>query len=167
MMWLRPYAADDFDDYYAYMMDDELRLMLGMTQVTDRPSAEVAFQWLRENRAFLALVSKETGRAIGHICIHPADEELRNDPVFSQKTGCSLSYAIAKAERRKGLMEEALRALIRELFGSRLVDYIDCCYSFENTASGALQEKLGFSFWKQEPWDGLILVYTIMENERG
>lgn len=164
---IRPYVFSDFDDYYSYIMDPELRFMLGLDDVTDRPSAEAAFQWLLDNREFLALINKRAEKAIGHISIHPPYEALLKDPAFHQKSGCSLSFAIAKSARRKGLMEEALRRLIRELFASRPIDFIDCeCTSF-NGASQALQKKLGFSFWGREHFGEIELFIHVLENTRG
>ena len=66
--------------------------------------------------------------------------------------GRSLSFAISRHFRRQGLMEEALRATIAVLFEEGM-DYIQCgCFDF-NTASKALQEKLGFQYLTTEKLD--------------
>jgi len=144
---VRPHAAADFDAYFAYIMDPELQDMLGLHGVTDRASAWETFQWLRENTVFLALIPKDSGQAMGHIALHPPYERLAKDPAFREMTGLSLSFAVARSERRKGLMFEALSALIQDLFAHRGIDYLDCETEHRNIACRALQEKLGFSFW--------------------
>ena len=161
---IRPYIQQDFEDYFAYIMNPDLQRRLGLHGVTDRSSAEDTFRWLMENRDFYALIRKETGKAVGHICIHPPDEVLRHDPVFSCRTGCALSYAISAGEQRRGLMEEALRCLIKELFSGCTLDYIECAYDPDNIASRSLAEKLGFSIWKKESEDGIEIWCTVLEK---
>lgn len=162
---IRPYLSTDFDDYFDYIMEPELQDMLGLSDINNRESANETFHWLLDNREFLAIISKETGKAIGHICIHPPYERLLKESDFKDKTGCSLSFAIAKSVRRKGYMEEALRILIDELFMRRKADFIDCEYTSFNQASHALQEKLGFSYYCKEPFDGIELITNVLRCE--
>ena len=161
---IRAFARDDFADYFAYITEPELMRMLGLNGVTDEASAKETFDWLMKNRTFLALEKKETGRVIGHICIHPPYAPVAGDPALAGKTGCSLSFAIARGERRKGYMEEALRAVIAELFSVSGTDYIDCEYTDSNAASHALQEKLGFAYWGREALDGAELFINLLKR---
>lgn len=162
---IRLFEADDFTDYYNYIMEPYLQEMLGLHDVSDRNSALLTFNWLMENRRFLALVLD--GTAIGHICIHPMyADALGSDTRFDGKNGASLSFAIAKAYRRQGLMEEALRAVIAQLFDEG-TDYLDCEYITQNTPSGALQEKLGFRFYKEERFGDITLITGILEKRDG
>ena len=163
---IRAFARDDFTDYFAYITEPELMRMLGLNGVTDEASARETFDWLMKNRTFLALEKKETGRVIGHICIHPPYAPVAGDPALAGKTGCSLSFAIARGERRKGYMEEALRAVIAELFSVSGTDYIDCEYTDSNAASHALQEKLGFAYWGREALDDTTLIINLLKKER-
>ena len=114
---LRPHTPDDFEDYFGYIMEPELQRMLGLNGVEDRESALETFQWLLDagHGEFLAVVSRETGRVIGHICAQRPLKKLADDPGFAGRKGASLSFAIARWERRKGLMQEALEALIGKL----------------------------------------------------
>ena len=162
---IRTFAADDFADYFAYIAEPELMRMLGLNGVTDEASAKETFDWLMKNRTFWALEKKETGRVIGHICIHPPYAPVAGDPALAGKTGCSLSFAIAQSERRKGYMEEALRAVIAVLFSASGTDYIDCEYTENNSASRALQEKLGFAYWGREALDDTTLIINLLNKE--
>ena len=163
---VRDFMNHDFPDYLAYIMDQELRRALGLNGVTDEASARETFDWLIKNRTFLALEKKETGTVIGHICIHPPYAPPANDPVYRGKKGCSLSFALARAEQRKGYMEEALRGLIAFLFSQGMADYIDCEYTVGNAASKALQEKLGFVLWGKESFDAEEVVISVLEKEK-
>ncbi|MBR3293640.1 MAG: GNAT family N-acetyltransferase [Oscillospiraceae bacterium] len=162
---LRSYVPSDFDDYFAYIMDSELQRMLGLNGVSDRKSAQDAFQWLMDHRKFFAIIPKETQRTIGHICLHPPMERLLEDPRFSGKCGYSLSLAIAKSQRRKGYMEEALRCVFEALFDQRKADFFDYEYQASNAASHALQEKLGFRYWGKEQFDGCELNICVLCRE--
>ncbi len=161
---IRPFSADDFDDYFSYIMEEELQFMLGLHDVTDRKSAHQTFHWLMENREFLALESRETHRVIGHIVLHPSLESCAASPELAGKAGVSLSFAIAKTERRCGLMEEALRCLIAELFRTNRADYIDCEAISCNAASLGLQKKLGFQHWKTEEFDDVTLLVSLLQK---
>ena len=72
------------------------------------------------------------------------------------KNGKSLSFAIAPAFRRKGLMYEAVSGVIEYLFREEKADYINCGYLSYNGPSKALQEKLGFTYLltEQFTYDG-------------
>ena len=167
---LRPHTPDDFEDYFGYIMEPELQRMLGLNGVVDRESALETFQWLLDkwrldNWEFLAVVSRETGRVIGHICVQPPYEKLADDPAFRGRRGASFSFAMAAPERRKGLMAEALGALIENLFQDGTVDYLDCEYPTFNIASRELQKKLGFRYWGMEQLDEVELVINVMERD--
>ena len=162
---IRPYIESDFDDYFDYIMEPELQYMLGLHDINSRKSAYEAFQWLMENREFYAVIIKETGKVIGHICIHPQHMQISKEADFKDKTGYSLSFAMAKPYRRKGFMEEALRALIDELFMHRNANFIDCEYATFNKASHALQEKLGFSYHCKEQFGDVELITNVLRRE--
>lgn len=153
---IRPHEPEDFADYYAYIMDEELQYMLGLHDVTDWDSARLTFDWCCTNTEFLALCLKG-GRPVGHICLHPANS-------VPEKRGIDLTFAISRDYRRQGLMEEALRAVIAALFAENRADYLQCEYTSFNTASASLQKKLGFRFLKSEPIEDFILYTGVLED---
>lgn len=150
---LRRFREEDFDDFCDFAMDDCLSRMMGRDRIQTRADARLAFTWLksRAERGY-ALELKSTGRVIGNLTVaqvprfHDVVRRLEN------YEGRSLSFAISRHFRRQGLMEEALRAAIAALFEEGM-DYIQCgCFDF-NTASKALQEKLGFQYLTTEKID--------------
>ena len=150
---LRKFREEDFDDFCDYAMDDEMSRMMGRDRISTRADARLAFMWLK-NRAErgYALELKSTGRVIGslRVCQVPRfDEVVRR---LEHYEGRSLSFAISRHFRRQGLMEEAVRAAIAALFDEGM-DYIQCGSFDFNTASKALQEKLGFQYLTTERID--------------
>jgi len=160
---IRPHEDADFPAYAAYILEPKLRRDLGLENVTDRDSAWETFQWLQAHVEFLALTDRQSGCILGHICIHPPLDQLAADPAFQGKEGRSLSFAVAKEARRKGYMEEALRALLPRLFQRGLV-YVDCEVTDFNEASQALQKKLGFVNWGSMRFGDVELLIQILEN---
>lgn len=166
---LRPHTPNDFEEYFGYIMDGDLQQMLGLNGVVDRASALETFQWLldTDHGEFLAVVSRETGRVIGHICIQLPVEQVARAPEFQGKKGASLTFAIARAEQRKGLMLEALTALIGQRLRAGAVDYFDCEYERSNGASQGLQEKLGFRYWGVGQFGDVELIINVLRNPAG
>lgn len=144
---LRRFSEDDFPDYCAYAMDPELCRMMGTYMLPDTDTAWESFSWLMTNEErFYALEYREEGRVIGHLIVNAPPDYVQNRPEVAGKKGWSLSFCLAPPYRRRGLMSEALRAVIDRLFGEEGADYVNCGSFPFNTASRRLQEKLGFTF---------------------
>ena len=161
---LRRFREEDFDEFCDFAMDDDMSRMMGRSLLQTRADARLTFLWLknREKRGY-ALVLKSTGRVIGNLTVTAVPwfaEVVRH---LENCKGRSLSFAISRHYRRQGLMEEALRAVIAALFAEGM-DYIQCgCFDF-NTASKALQEKLGFTYLTTEKIDLGGKRYTAIER---
>ena len=150
---LRRFREEDFDDFCDFAMDDDMSRMMGRDLLHTRADARLTFTWLksRMERGY-ALELKSTGRVIGSLTVAQVPrfhEVLRRLEGFE---GRSLSFAISRHFRRQGLMEEAVRAAIAALFDEGM-DYIQCGSFDFNTASKALQEKLGFQYLTTERID--------------
>ncbi len=162
---LRLFALDDFEDYYEYIMDDDLQKMLGVQYIKNRDFAYENFSWLIKNRDFIAVQNKKTGKVMGHIAIHPPYEKVEENPIYKNKNGASLSFALSKNEQRKGYMFEALTEIICFLFKDRKLDYIDCEYESFNIASQQIQKKLGFKYLCTEKFDDIVMNINVLENK--
>ncbi len=159
---IRPYTDQDFDDYCSYILEPELQYMLGLDGVVDQESALQNFNWLLTNREFIAIELKETNQVIGHLCFHPLFEGLQCRAGYQNKIGKSLSFAIAKTYRRKGIMSEVLTAVIDRLQHEQIVDYLDLEYITENAGSAKLQERLGFQVVGVERVDSVELIVSVL-----
>ena len=142
---LRDLEPGDFEDFYLCSRDLELCRMLGRDPVTDRESAMPTFQWLleKEPRAY-GLILRENGRLIGNLTVTEPSQILTFKAGYGCRRGCALSFALARAYRRRGLMTEALHGVLDQLFLQEHYEYVNCGFFDFNTASRALQEKLGF-----------------------
>lgn len=160
-LYLQEFQSADFDDYFAYIMDPHLQEMLGLNNVFDRPSALENFNWLMENRQFIAVCKKENGRVIGHICVHPPLESVAKAQPYCSMQGASLSYALAAGEQRKGYMYEALSALCGYLRNNAQIDYLNGECLSSNFPSRRLLEKLGFQHWGLENFGGIELITVV------
>ena len=144
---LRKFREEDFEDYYAYAADREMNRMMGQYDLSDREDARACFDWLKdkEERSYV-IVCKEDGKVIGNLNVTALPEfliEMDLEPLRG-KRGVCLSFCLSRDYRRRGLMEEAVRAVIDELFRVEGMDYVQCGHFDFNLPSEKFQEKLGF-----------------------
>lgn len=139
---LRKFREEDFDDFAAWRADEEIDRLMGNSL-----DVRGTFDWLKDHepRSY-ALVSRETGRVVGDLTVCGVRRELADREPLAGRRGAGLSFSISREYRRRGLMFEALEAVIRQLFEAEGFDYVQCGHFPENTASAALQKKLGFSY---------------------
>lgn len=144
---LRKFQGDDFDDFCEYAIDDEMCRMMGRKLMHSSEDARWNFDWLKdkEERCY-GLVYKGTGRIIGNLTVCTVPKELVELDELKDKIGRSMSFSISKNYQRKGLMLEAVHAVINHLFDIEDMDYIQCGHFPFNTASEMLQKKLGFQY---------------------
>lgn len=144
---LRKFREEDFADYCAYAMDEEMNRMMGNDTLDTVEAARECFDWLKdkEERSYV-LVLRETGRVIGNLNVVTVPEDVAELEPLAGKQGKSLSFCISRQYRRQGLMSEAVRAVIAHLFDEEGMDYVHCGYFDFNTVSAKFQEKLGFTY---------------------
>lgn len=143
---LRKFREEDFPDYCAYAMDEEMNRMMGNDLLDTEEAARACFNWLKDKEPRdYALVLKETDHVIGNLNIVPVPDHLLELPALAGKRGQSLSFCISRQYQRRGLMSEAVRAVTVHLFEEEGMDYVQCGYFDFNAVSGAFQEKLGFT----------------------
>lgn len=141
---LRPYEAGDWADYLAYFNDPEMWRMMGYRPFAGEEDFRGDFQWRLENPGVSALLLKESGRLIGHICAGELYPPLLEREELRGKKGVSLSFSLHRDYRRQGLMREALTAVLDKLFCSEGMDFVSSGYFSFNTASAGLHHRLGF-----------------------
>lgn len=144
---LRKFREEDFEDYYAYAADREMNRMMGQYDLSDREEARSGFDWLKdkEERSY-AIFLKESGKVIGNLNVTALPDFLTEMDLaqLRGKRGVCLSFCLSRDYRRRGLMEEAVRAVIDELFRVEGMDYVQCGHFDFNLPSEKFQEKLGF-----------------------
>ena len=150
---LRRFREGDFPEFCDFAMDDDLARMMGREVPATREETWRIFRRIRDRelRGY-ALVLKETGRIIGSISVTQPPRCGAVGAHLAGRRGRALSFSISRHYRRQGLMEEAVRAVIRALFAEGM-DFIQCGSFDFNTPSAALQKKLGFEYLTTERMD--------------
>lgn len=142
---IRPYREADWEAYYDYFKDPELWRMMGYRlDMTDKDLRE-DFAWRLENpEKVLAVALREGDLVIGHIVVSDPNPPVLANPVWGRKKGKSFSFALHRDYRRRGLMKEALKAVIDRLFlDDPTLEFVNSGWFSFNPASEALHRSLG------------------------
>jgi RimJ/RimL family protein N-acetyltransferase len=135
---LRPWRPDDADAVWAALQDEEIRLWNG-SGVASRADADAFVgrraDWTGGDHASWAVVDG-TDRALASVSLHSIDP-VQND--------AEIGYWTAPAARGQGVAGVAVDAACRWAFAALPVDRIELCHAVENTASGRVAEKAGFT----------------------
>ena len=143
---LRPWQERDLNDFYEYASVDGVGQMAGwMPHESIEKSAEILQMFMAEKKT-LALELKENGKVIGSLEI----EKTPNEPEIPRELlGRELGYVLSKAYWGRGLMPEAVKAVIGYCFDTLNYDFLACAHFVWNSQSRRCIEKSGFSFLKE------------------
>ncbi len=134
---LRKPEITDVDEYMQFVNSEFVNRYNAMSPVT-REKAEHQFSQAKDDLSAIALERKETGKMIG--MIYAGEDSLRYG-VESRE----FSYFLREEEAGKGLMKEALAALIDYFFTEEKLDCVSARCFVPNVASQRLLESLGFT----------------------
>lgn len=146
---LRKVTQADYPYFRTYLTDKHMDEMMLRSPCDSEEDIQAGFDWFlnKEDRAYV-IVHKEAGEVIGNLTVYDkVSTEVAQQEAVAGKNGKSLSFAMSPAWQRKGLMLEAVRAVIDHLFSeenTENTDYINCGYLSYNVPSKMLQEKLVF-----------------------
>ena len=139
---LRAWDVSDLDDFYLYASNPKVGPMAGwMPHKSQEDSRKILDSFIKHHRC-LALVYRETGRAIGSLEVKAYPEE--DFPELENYRCRELGFVLAADYWGQGLMPEALEAVMMYLFNEILLDCILCGHFLWNKRSARVQEKLGF-----------------------
>jgi ribosomal-protein-alanine N-acetyltransferase len=166
---LRPYRDDDFDAVHAYGSDPEVvRHMLWgpNTEAQTREFLQTVQQWSRNEprtKFDFAIELRQEEKMIGGCGIYLKGPELLVG---------EMGYVLHPAYHRRGIMAEAVQALIDYGFGELHLHRIFARCHPDNRASARVMQKCGMQYEgrireservKGEWWD--YLFYSILEQE--
>ena len=134
---LRSWESVDLEDFMSFYMDKDVMLTSGAEPARDRRQAKEKLDEARKNRDAFAIVLKENGRAVGKI-------KFQNDIRRYNVNSISVGYELAKAYWGRGIMPEALKAMICYAFEEKRVDVIGIGHFSVNDRSRRVIEKCGF-----------------------
>ena len=146
---LRPWEENDLEDFFAYASVPGVGEMAGWNHhKTIEESAQILASFMRHKKTF-ALELKENGKVIGSLGI----EEIDVDPERSEKLGREVGYVLSQDYWGRGLMPEALQAVIDYCFRVLNYDYLTCCHFKRNHQSRRVIEKCGFHYFGESRFE--------------
>ncbi len=158
---LRAFQQSDLDDFFEYASVEGVGEMAGWRHHESKDkSQEILNRFIEENKTF-AICLKGNGKVIGSLGIekYGMEEALTE---FDGYRGREIGYVLAKDHWGKGIMTEAVSAVIDYLFNELDLDFLTCGYYDFNNQSKRVQEKCGF-----KPYRKLVMETRLGTQEPG
>lgn len=158
---LRPFKQSDLDDFYEYASVDGVGEMAGWKHHESKDESQSILDlFINEDKTF-AIVLKENNKVIGSLGVEEYGmEEALSE--FYEYQGREIGYVLSKDYWGKGLMPEAVKAVIDYLFNVQKLDFLTCGYYEFNSQSKKVQEKCGF-----KPYRMLMMETRLGTKEQG
>lgn len=158
---LRPFELSDLYDLYEYASVEGVGEMAGWRHHKDiEVTRSILKEFINTDKTF-AIVLKECGKVIGSLGVdeYGMEEALTE---FHGYAGREIGYVLSKDHWGKGIMTEAVRAVIDHLFNVSDLDFLTCGYYEFNVRSKRVQEKCGF-----KPYRRLVMDTSLGTKEQG
>ena len=158
---LRAFRESDLADFYEYASVEGVGEMAGWYHHESiEESTEILDMFINEDKTF-AICLKENGKVIGSLGIEKYGLEDRLTE-FDGYYGREIGYVLSKDHWGRGIMPEAVKAVIDYLFNNLNLDFLTCGYYDFNTRSKRVQEKCGF-----KPYRRLVMDTRLGTKEPG
>ena len=142
---LRAWKESDVEDFYEYAKVDGVGQMAGWSPHKDIEESEKILGFFIRDKKTFALELKENGKVIGSLGL----EEREGEPdVPAGSIGREIGYAISKDYWGRGLVPEAVKAVIDYCFKELDFDWLTCGHFVWNHQSRRVVEKCGFRYVK-------------------
>lgn len=158
---LRAFTLEDLDDFYEYASVQGVGERAGWAHhKSKQESQEILKRFIAEDKTF-AICLKKDGKVIGSLGVekYGLEESLTE---FNGYLGREIGYVLAKPYWGKGIMPEAVTAVIEYLFKEIGLDFLICGYYDFNAQSKRVQEKCGF-----KPYRKLVMDTRMGTKEPG
>ena len=141
---LRPWQQDDLDDFFAYASVEGVGQMAGWLPHESKETTQMILDSFITHKKTFAL--ELDGKVIGSLGIESYKED--EFPELDLLRGRSIGYVLSKDYWGKGLMPEAVQAVIRYLFQTENLDFLIISHYAFNNQSRRVIEKCGFHYLK-------------------
>ena len=141
---LRPWRELDLPDFYEYASVDGVSQMAGWNPHRNVEESKMILSRFISGKRVFAL--EHQGKVIGSLGIEEYSE--KNYPELDELHGREIGYVLSKAYWGKGLMPEAVVAVINWLFSEENLDFIMVGHFDYNAQSRRVIEKCGFQYIK-------------------
>ena len=145
---LRPWKQTDLDDFFEYASDEGVGEMAGWKHHENKEKSQSILDlFINDDRTF-AIVLKDNNKVIGSLGIEKYGMEKVLSEFFDYQ-GREIGFVLSKDYWGKGLMPEAVKAVIDYLFNVANLDFLTCGYYEFNNQSKKVQEKCGFKPYRK------------------
>ncbi len=158
---LRAFRQEDLQDFYEYASVEGVGEMAGWHHHESiNKTQEILDLFVAGDHDF-AISLKSSGKVIGSLGVkeYGLEDKLTE---FCNYRGREIGYVLSKDYWGKGLMPEAVQAVIDYLFNSLHLDFLTCGYYLFNSQSKRVQEKCGF-----KPYRKLVMDTRMGTKEPG
>lgn len=158
---LRSFEPSDLDDFFEYASVEGVGEMAGWAHHENKEVTQrILNSFITEDKVF-AICLKETGKVIGSLGVEEYGMEAALTE-FNGYLGRELGFVLGKAYWGRGIMPEAVNAVIDYLFNELDYDFLTCGYYNFNSQSKRVQEKCGF-----KPYRALMMDTRMGTKEQG
>ena len=158
---LRAFVQSDLQDFNEYASAPGVGEMAGWRHhETVEKTQEILDLFIKEDKTF-AIVFKENNKVIGSLGVekYGLEDKLTE---FNGYFGREIGYVLSKDYWGRGIMPEAVKAVINYLFNDLNLDFLICGYYDFNNQSKRVQEKCGF-----KPYRKLVMDTRLGTKEPG
>lgn len=142
---LRAWEERDLHDFYEYASVEGVGEKAGWNHHQSLEESRRILGFFINGKRTFALEWKENGKVIGSLGLEPRDEDAG---LNGELMGREIGYVLSKDYWGRGLMPEAVKAVIDYCFDVLGYDYLTCGHFDHNDRSRRVVEKSGFQFLK-------------------
>lgn len=139
---LRPWQQSDLKDLYEYARVDGVGQMAGWLPHASKENTQMVLNSFIEHKKTFAI--ELDGKVIGSLGIECYKEATH--PELDSLQGREIGYVLSKNYWGRGLMPEAVQAVLRYLFEEVKLDFVMCAHFERNQQSKRVIEKCGFQY---------------------
>ena len=144
-LMIRPWRETDLQDFYEYASVDGVGQMAGwLPHSSMEVSKSILSSFIAGHKVFAL---EYNGKVIGSLGIEEYKE--REFPEFAELRGREIGYVLSKEYWGRGLMPEAVNAVLKWLFLEEQLDFVTVGHFVWNGQSRRVIEKSGFRFVKE------------------
>ena len=149
---LREWRLSDLDDFFEYCSVPGTGEAAGWPHHKNKEESLAIMTRFIQNKKTFALVYKENKKVIGSLGLEKYGNEEELSEFFAYQ-GREIGYVLSAAYWGRGLMTEAVKAVISYCFDELNLDFLLCGHYFKNHRSMRVQEKCGFVHYRQLVFD--------------
>lgn len=149
---LREWQLSDLDDFFEYCSVPGTGEAAGWPHHKNKEESLAIMTRFIQNKKTFALVYKENKKVIGSLGLEKYGNEEELSEFFAYQ-GREIGYVLSAAYWGRGLMTEAVKAVISYCFDELDLDFLLCGHYFKNHRSMRVQEKCGVVHYRRLVFD--------------